>query len=252
MIRKEPVEEAARTLEAAERAEIPMRLTGGVGVAMISPSARRHPLAREYADIDYVAPSRAKSKVERLFVELGYKPEQEFNNLHGGRRLFFLDSENRREADVFIDAIRGCHNLMLADRLELSSHVITPTDLMLSKLQVVETNEKDFLDLIALLADHPVATEDRDGVISLERVRAVCSTDWGWWRTVTKVAQETLEVAGRFVTAGGVPAEAVERLKVVIEDLETSPKSRKWKLRARVGDRVRWHEEPEGLSHSHS
>lgn len=250
MIHPDPLQEAERTLDAAEGAGIPLRATGGVGVAMISPSARRSPLARAYADIDYVAPRSATSLVGELFVELGYEPEEEFNSIHGGSRLFFLDPRHRREADVFIDGIRGCHSLELADRLTLSARALTPTDLMLSKLQVMETNEKDFKDLIALLVDHPVATEDRDGVLSLERIRAVCSSDWGWWRTTTQVAGETLRLVDRLVSSGAIPREAAERLRAVIDDLASSPKSRKWKLRARIGDRVRWHEVPEELSHS--
>lgn len=49
--------------------------------------------------------------------------------------------------------------------------------------------------------------------------------DWGWWRTVNEVGARTVGVA---------------------------PKSRTRKLRARVGARVRRHEEPEGLEHPHT
>ena len=47
------------------------------------------------------------------------------------------------------------------------------------------------------------------------------------------------------------PPRRPARLRQIVERLESAPKSRKWKLRARVGDRVRWHEEPEGLEHSY-
>jgi len=219
---------------------------------MVARAARRAPLVRDYSDIDYVVTSKAASRVPGLFVELGYAPDEEFNSLHGGRRLFFTDPEHDHEADVFIDVIRGCHTLELADRLELAERTITPTDLLLSKLQVVETNRKDFTDVIALLADHSIEDEDRDGVISLDRIRSVCSTDWGWWRTVTQVAAQTLEVADRLASAEEITAEAPARLRALIADLEASPKSRRWKLRAKVGERVRWHEEPEGVQHDHA
>ena len=36
-----------------------------------------------------------------------------------------------------------------------------------------------------------------------------------------------------------------ERLAAIWDRIEQAPKSARWKLRSRVGDRVRWYEEPE-------
>ena len=36
-----------------------------------------------------------------------------------------------------------------------------------------------------------------------------------------------------------------ERLEALWRQIDEAPKSRRWKLRDRVGDRVRWYEEPE-------
>ena len=40
-----------------------------------------------------------------------------------------------------------------------------------------------------------------------------------------------------------------ERTRHVLAELERAPKSRRWKMRARVGDRVRWHDDPEDVDH---
>ena len=66
------------------------------------------------------------------------------------------------------------------------------------------------------------------------------------------VAAPTAEMADRMAADGQIGPEAGERLRQIVERLESAPKSRKWKLRARVGERVRWHEEPEDLEHSYS
>jgi hypothetical protein len=42
--------------------------------------------------------------------------------------------------------------------------------------------------------------------------------------------------------AGEVVADRLRRLR---EELDTVPKTRAWKLRARIGDRKRWYELPE-------
>lgn len=247
----DPLQEARRVVDAAANGEVLLRLTGGVAIACISPSARVPPLWREYGDIDFVGTHKQVAAIEDLFASLGYVPEEEFNNLHGERRLFFQDHAHHREADVFLDAIHACHSLPLRARLTLNELALSPADLLLSKLQVIQTTDKDYRDAIALLIDHPVTANDETEGISLARICEMCGADWGWWRTVTIVADRTLAVVAPMVERGEVPAHAAARLHEIIDALEHTPKSRKWKLRSRVGERVRWHEEPEALDHTH-
>ena len=241
------IAEGGRVLDAAQAAGFDLRMTGGVAIASICPSANRPPLQRTYVDIDFVGRSRNVEKIEELFFQLGYAPEESFNALHGEFRLFFDDKESGREADVFLDAVRGCHSLDLRDRLCAWPRTISPADLLLSKLQVFETNDKDYLDIMALLADHDIS-EDDSGVC-LPRIVAACSSDWGWWRTVTMVAQRAAEFAERLAAQDTHLNRVPGQLGVIIEALETSPKTFKWKMRARVGERVKWYEEPEELAH---
>jgi hypothetical protein len=244
--------EAQRIVERATAAGVLLRATGGVAVALRSPSAGRPPLRRTYGDIDFVARSEQAHEVGTLFAELGYAPEEEFNLLHGQRRLFFREPEGRWEADVFLDRIEGCHTLDLRDRLDVAGATLAPADLLLSKLQVVQTNAKDYQDILGLLADHELG--DDDSAVSRTRITDVCANDWGWWRTVTMVARAAQDVAGLYAgeadeTTRTRLEEARDRLGAVLDDLETAPKSRRWKLRARVGDRKRWYELPEDIEH---
>lgn len=246
---EDPLAEAVRLVDAGEEAGIPLRVTGGVAIALICPSARRPPLARRYQDIDFLAVSKDAPRLRGLMVELGYMPEEEFNVLHGQRRLFFLDSEHKREADVFLDAIEMCHRLDLRERAQVLARTLSPADLLLSKLQVIDTNDKDYRDAIAVLADHELTTDDSG--INVNRLNELCATDWGWWRTVTMVAEKTHKVALEFAQgADGAELEHVpDRTRQLIAELERAPKSRRWKVRARVGDRVRWHQDPEAIEH---
>src|ERR1700759_882777 len=204
MIRSDPFEEPQRILEAAEADGVTLRATGGVAIATRCPSARRAPLTRLYNDIDFVAPKRQSGRVEKLFEQLGYEPQVRFNALNGHARLFFLDVAHQREADVFIDGIRGCHYLEVSDRLAVSEQTLAPADLLLSKLQVVQTNRKDYLDIFALLLDCDVS-DDESG-ISRRRLTEVCCRDWGWWRTVTNVARSAQTVAPDVVAGGQLKA----------------------------------------------
>lgn len=234
-------------LRAAADSGLELRATGGVAVALICPSARHGVLAREYADIDFIAPASDRGRVEELFSALGYAPAEEFNALHGASRMFFRDERHQRDADVFIDGVRGCHYLDARDRFTAWEKTLSPADLLLSKLQVVETNEKDYKDAVALLVDHEL-TDDESG-ICLGRISELCARDWGWWRTVTMVAERTAGVAREWSEEAPDLRQVPERVRILLDALESTPKSRKWKLRARIGDRVQWHDEPEELVH---
>ncbi len=243
---------ADAVLDGAAAAGVVLRATGGVAIASISPSARSAPLRRAYGDVDFLGLSRDADALTKLFVSLGYTPEYEFNTYHGQHRLFFHEPEGKWEADVFLDQIEMCHRLDLRERLAVHARTLSPADLLLSKLQVVETNEKDLRDALGLLADHDLGEGDED--ISLDRIGELCDNDWGWWRTATLVAQRVVEAAERLAedadpdAAAGLQRAAARATRLV-SHLEHTPKSRRWKVRARVGERKRWYETPEDIEH---
>lgn len=244
---EDPVAEGERLLQEAAAAEVELKLTGGVAIAKICRSARENPLLRrEYSDIDFIGRSGSAGQIERFFDGIGYRADTDFNSLHGEHRLFFADPDRAREADVFLDEVRACHVLDLRERLGIWPETVPPADLLLSKLQVVDTNEKDFQDIFAIVLDHDV-TEDESGV-GLARIVELCSKDWGWWRTVTMVIERSIAVGEEKLPAAD-SATVVARLGRIREAIDDAPKSRRWKLRARIGDRVLWHEDPEEVEH---
>ena len=127
--------------------------------------------------------------IEKLFIDLGYQPETSFNALHGARRLFFWDNTNERQLDVFLDSVEMCHNLLLVDRIIVDDVTLPIADLLLMKLQIFETNEKDMLDIMALFVDQEI-TEDDSG-INMRYIEQLTRSDWGLWRTITMVAEKT-------------------------------------------------------------
>jgi hypothetical protein len=239
---EDPVAEGARVAEAAAERGLPLRLLGGVAVALLCPSGRRPPLRRDYGDVDLATTKGAKEDVIRLMEALGYLPDREFNTLHGHRRLFFWDEANQRQVDVFVDEAHLCHRVDLKERIEIRPLTLSPADLTVLKLQVVETNEKDYLDVCALFADHDLS-DDESG-INVRYVAGLAASDWGLWRTLGMVAERSERFA-RELPEFDAAEVVVDRLRRLRGALDTVPKSRAWKLRARVGDRKRWYELPE-------
>jgi hypothetical protein len=235
------IAEAERIAAAALAHKVPVKLVGGAAVNLHSKSAREAPLKRKYGDLDFVAPSKQRQAAEKLFESLGYEGDRRFNTLNGHQRLLYLDPVNNRQIDIFIDRMRMCHVIELADRLGGADPCLTPADLLLSKLQVFEVNMKDLVDAIALLLDHPIADND-DDAINASYLARLLSQDWGLYRTMQLNTARVRETAKELP----VPANTVnQRLDELWERTEAHPKSLKWRLRARVGDRMSWYELPE-------
>lgn len=238
----DPVAEGTRIAEAAAERGLPLRLLGGVAVAILCPSSRKPPLQREYGDIDFATTGSAKKDVAKLIESLGYTGDREFNMLHGHRRLFFWDEVNKRQVDVFVDEANLCHRVDLKRRIEARPLTLSLADLAVLKLQIVETNEKDYLDLCALFADHELS-DDESG-INATYIANLAASDWGLWRTLGMVAERSEEFA-RELPEFEAGERVVERLRRLQTRLDSVPKTRGWKLRSRVGDRKRWYELPE-------
>jgi hypothetical protein len=209
---------------------------------MLCPSSRQPALSREYADIDLASLAAARNDVIKFLESLGYTGDKEFNILHGHRRLYFWDEHNQRQVDVFLNEANLCHRIDLKRRIDKVSLTLSLADLAVLKLQVVETNEKDYLDLCAIFADHDLSEDDSG--INLTYIAELGTSDWGLWRTLGMVAERAERFALELpeFDAGGVVAERLRRLR---EELDRVPKSRGWKLRSRIGDRKRWYELPE-------
>jgi hypothetical protein len=137
-----------------------------------------------------------------------------------------------------------CHEIPLNDRLRVQDRTVPLAELLLTKLQIIELNEKDVRDALLLVHGHPVADEDGDA-INGARIAELCAGDWGLWRTITENVAKVRERATNY----DVPADAQQRmagrLQEVLDRIESEPKSRGWKLRAKIGERKRWYELPE-------
>lgn len=238
----DPVAEGRRIAEAAAEKGVSLRVLGGVAVALTCPNARRPPLEREYADIDLTSVGGAKKDVIYLLGLLGYTGDNEFNILHGHRRLYFWDEHNQRQVDVFIDEANLCHRIDLKRRIDKVPLTLSLADLTVLKLQVMETNEKDYLDICAIFADHPLTADD-SGVNSAY-IAELAASDWGLWRTLGMVAERAERFALELPEFEAADLVA-ERLRHLREELDSVPKTRGWRLRSRIGDRKRWYELPE-------
>ena len=219
-----------------------MRLLGGIAVHVLAPSARRAPLARPYHDFDVVVGAREGSAAAKVFRALGYHEDRHFNALHGAQRMIFT-SEQGFDVDVLVGTFQMCHRLELGADLPEIGVTVDPADLLLTKVQIVQIEDKDLRDSVALLSDRPVGATPVEE-ISPVRFAAPLAGDWGFFHTVELNLDKVAAYAEAALGAAG--ASDVHRALDQLRDaMQRAPKSVKWKMRAKVGERVPWYELPE-------
>jgi hypothetical protein len=246
--------EARRIVGAAIALGLRVRLMGGIAILIQSPSASRPPYDRAYRDFDLVAHEKDVASLRRLLDDHGYVGDRLFNAIHGAQRLVYGAPDGRWSIDIVIDELVMSHRLELKNRLTTDGVTLDLADLLLTKLQIWQTNKKDLGDAVCLLADHPLARIGRlaaapgeDGsptAIDLARVRAVLGADWGFCHTAERNLRAIGELAAR-QPVRDAPYAVAEQVATLLAEIASAPKSMAWKARASVGERVRWYETPE-------
>jgi hypothetical protein len=204
-------------------------------------------LGRVFTDFDFASYPRYTRDILRVMEELGYKEAKQVTQLFGESRLLFHDPVFGRHVDVFFNRLDFSHKLNFIGRLEVEQTTIPLAELLLEKIQIHHINEKDLIDSIMLLREHPIGDTDRE-TINISIITDVLSKDWGFWRTATgnlklldeKILQyKDLTEEDRQVVHG--------RIHELQEYIEAAPKSLKWKTRASIGEKVKWYKDVEEL-----
>jgi len=233
---------AAELIRLAEEQGTRLRALGGLGIALRAPDA--HPvLQRPFADIDLAAGRKSRRPLTDALERAGLQAEPEFNALQGARRQIWWTPDRTTHVDIFLGEFSMCHSLDLDQRLPADHPALAAADLLLMKLQVVELNHKDVTDAAALLSTHRLDETDAAGSINRDRIVEVLAGDWGFYTTAT----DNLERLPELVAAvdAELAATVADRAAQIRAAVDAAPKSRAFKLRARVGRRKRWYEVPD-------
>lgn len=237
------VEEAVRIVNEAKKRKLILRVMGAVAIRIkctgyISLYAE---LKRGLTDIDFAGYSKQGRKISALLKELGYELRKDML-IHEGR-YFFYDPNSGLKVDIFLDKLSMSHTINFKNRLELDFPTITLTDLVLEKLQIVKINEKDLKDLVVLFRSYDVG--DNEKVINGRYIAKLLSDDWGFYYTVTT----NLKRLEDFLKRTNIPEKDKKDVNMKIEKLskmiEAEPKTLKWRLRSRIGTKMKWYTEVE-------
>ena len=232
-------------LRASEDKGILLRVIGSLAFQMHCPhfGYLQAALGRAYTDIDFAAYSKQSRQIQELMIDLDYQENREVFITSEGERAIFDKPKSGLHVDVFYEKLDFCHTISWKDRLGVDSPTIPLAELLLEKMQIVKINEKDVIDTIMLLLEHPLGEGDHE-TINIDRVARLCADDWGLWRTTTMNLDKVRQLAHRYKQLTADQKAKVEaQVATALTRLDSEPKPLAWKLRARVGDRVKWYKD---------
>jgi hypothetical protein len=244
----DPLTDAMQIAKGAADAKVGLKLLGGLAVRVVCPDYP--PRLRRDQDIDFACLSKERKAVAAHLEKAGCTPDRRFNNLNGDRQMYF-NAPSGRPIDVMVDRLTMCHTLDFRPSFAVLPHTVAVVDLLLSKLQIVELNEKDARDIVQLLSCMPITSDGAGLAIDSRRFCSVLAGDWGWWRTVTGNLDKLPALLAEHpqLSQPGMPFDPAEQATALRKLADETPKSMKWRMRAGVGDKVRWYELPEEVAH---
>lgn len=246
------IEEGTRLANEAKSRGIPLRLLGGVAIRIhcmefldfAKKLTRLGEGQQEYTDLDYMSLSNyRKNKVKDFFGEMGYEKRPTTMSTAATQRQIYFHPKGWFYVDVFFDKLLAAnHPLDFRDRLELDSPTVTPTDLLLEKMQIVFPGEKDVKDSVLLLRAHEIALEEESNRINAKFVATKLAADWGFWYTVINNMRGLKQyvVAAENLTENE-KQDITPKLDKLLEVIEKEPKSTGWKVRSITGAKRRWY-----------
>jgi hypothetical protein len=244
--------ERTRILDALaqdENKHVIMRLIGALAFRTHCPEFGyiQDKLGRKFTDIDFASYPRFVRDIRRILTELGYEEDKQVTQLFGDRRMLYHDPVFGRHIDVFFNSLDFCHKVSFIDRLEAEELTLPLAELLLEKMQIVQINEKDLIDSIMLLREHPVGSTDKE-TINAEVIASTLGNDWGYWRTVTGNLKLLNEVIDNYEGLSQEDRNIVrKRIQELKTHIESEPKTLRWKARAKIGERVKWYKDVEEL-----
>lgn len=232
-------------LKASDDAGILMRVIGSLAFQLHCPQFGylQAAMGRAYTDIDFGAYKRQNKEISAMFANMGYVENREVFIGTEGERAIFDKPGTGLHVDIFYEKLDFCHAIYWKDRLEVDSPTIPLTELLLEKMQIVQINEKDIIDTIMLLLEHSLGDTDKE-TINIKLAAQLCANEWGLWRTTTMNLDKVKQLAQHYSQLTDEQKNTVtSQVDEIVKRLNDEPKPLAWKIRDRVGDRVKWYKD---------
>jgi hypothetical protein len=242
------LEESNKIIEEAENSGVLLRIMGSIAFRLHCPkfSYLSEQMDRKLTDLDFASYTGEMTQVDKLLRSLGYTTQSyvQLAVATMGRSIYWKKGSSVH-VDVFWDRLEMNHTVNFKGRLEKDKPTIPLSELLQEKFQIVKINWKDVKDAIMLLREHDMAQSDEGReVIDLSVIAGALSNDWGYYHTFTQNIKETQNRLGELMVLLDLDrADVSEKLALILRTMEDTPKTTKWKMRARIGTHRMWYTE---------
>jgi hypothetical protein len=246
------LDESRRIVQEGQDQGLILRAMGGVGIRLDTWEhqelgerlTRLGEGQQEFTDLDFVSYKNHRKQMQGFFESLGYTKRRATLSSAASERQIYFHEHGWFFVDVFFDKLMVAnHRLDFRGRLELNPLTLSPTDLLLQKLQIVSFSDKDFRDTLTLLFAHELAEEDTEDTINAAYIAGLLAKDWGFWYTLTTNLNGIREL---LPTTEALKDDEIRLIGGRVDDLsahiEAQPKSMGWKARSKIGTKKRWYE----------
>lgn len=263
---KELLDDAFKIVDTAKQRDVSLRLLGALAISLCSSEfanlhqslKRLGSATRAFTDIDLIGYAKQRVKVREVMEDdLDYVVDQNVLLFRGKERLLYHHPKGLYHLDIFFDRLSFSHEIALGSdpkkgRLQLRYPTITPTDLLLEKLQIHAISQKDLKDIIVLLRAHDLGMTDEGKVINLKHVSSLLANDWGFWKDATTNLHDVITYAEKYRSESLLPeadfANVSVKISQILEAAEKEPKTKNWDARARIGETKQWWNSVEDVS----
>jgi hypothetical protein len=245
------LEEGKRIVDEATKRGIPLRLLGGVAIRIHCVESmdfakrlvRLGEGQQEYTDLDFMSYSKFRKRMKSFFQELDYSRRPPTMSSAATQRQIYFHPKGWFYLDVFYDKLLAAnHPLDFRGRLEIDTPTVTPTDMLLEKVQIVFPDQKDVKDVMLLLRAHEISLQEEKNKINAKFIATRLSADWGFWYTVTRNLRGLKQyVADDEKLNGEDKHDLTSKADALISAIEAEPKSTRWKMRSVIGAKKKWY-----------
>jgi len=245
------LDEGRRLVEEATKRGVPIRLLGGVAIRMhcvelldfAKKLQRLGEGQQEYTDLDFMSYAKYRNKMKEFFNEMGYDKRPTTMSSAATQRQIYFHPKGWFTVDVFFDKLLAAnHPLDFKNRLELDAPTVTPTDLLLEKLQIVFPSEKDVKDSILIFRAHEISESEENNRINAKAVSELLAADWGFWYTVTTNLNGLKGYVAEFeLIDESEKKDVTAKIDTLFSVIEKVPKTSGWKMRSMMGTKKKWY-----------
>lgn len=241
---------AKRLIDGASEQKIELRTFGGIGVRAHCPGIGGNTLVnRPYKnyDLDLVAEASRIVSVHHFMLGSGFKMA-EFGEYPGGEYRLYDWRPNGKTActvDIYFGRLRFNHEVPSPYFDQDNQYTLPITQLLLSKLAIVELNEKDEIDIVSILAEHQLGDLPGKEVLQTPVLRKVWCRGWKSWgtaRTCLLNVRAVRDYVGSLSYAEELRRQVCEKLDDLERLILQCPKSLSWKARGVFGAKIAWYD----------